>query len=51
MRPEDYPEQEPFSAPARTYHEEVMARAPAMAGEEISYGADPYQGAIDLARK
>ena len=44
MRPEDYPAQEPFSTPARTYHEAVMARAPVIEGEEISYGADPYQG-------
>ena len=43
MRPEDYPAQEPFSPQARTYHEEVMARAPVMEGEEISYGSDPYQ--------
>src|ERR1700723_376988 len=39
MRPEDYPAQEPFSTPARTYHEAVMARAPVIEGEEISYGA------------
>jgi arylformamidase len=43
MRPEDYPAQEPFSPQARLYHEEVMRRAPAIGGEEISYGADPYQ--------
>ena len=45
MRPEDYPAQEPFSPPARLYHDEVMRRAPEMAGEEMSFGADPYQGA------
>src|ERR1700730_1109475 len=44
MPPDDYPAQEPFSPQARLYHEEVMRRAPATAGEEISYGADPYQG-------
>lgn len=43
MRPEDYPAQEPFSPPARLYHEEVMRRAPAIPGEELSYGPDPYQ--------
>jgi arylformamidase len=45
MRPEDYPAQEPFSPPARLYHEEVMRRTPGIEGKEISFGADPYQGA------
>ena len=44
MRPEDYPAQEPFSPPARLYHDEVMKRgASVIEGKELSYGADPYQ--------
>ncbi|MGB7102664.1 MAG: alpha/beta hydrolase [Xanthobacteraceae bacterium] len=43
MRPEDYPAQEPFSPPARLYHDMVMGRADLSAAEEIPYGPDPYQ--------
>lgn len=43
MRPQDYPPQEPFSAPGAAYHEEVTRRGAGLAGEEASYGADPYQ--------
>jgi acetyl esterase/lipase len=43
MRPEDYPPQEPFSDPARRYHDEVMRQGAGIAGEDIAYGEDPYQ--------
>jgi arylformamidase len=43
MQPDDYPSQEPFSEPARKYHDEVMRRGAQMRGEEVRYGADPYQ--------
>jgi arylformamidase len=45
-RPEDYPPQEPFSANARAYHDEVMRRGEGVAGVERSYGPDPYQSAL-----
>ena len=41
MRPEDYPPQEPMSAIAKSYHDEVMRRGAGVTGEEIAYGADP----------
>jgi arylformamidase len=43
MQVQDYPPQEPFSPPARLYHDEVMRRADLTAAEEVSYGPDPYQ--------
>jgi arylformamidase len=46
MRPEDYPPQEPMSAMARSYHDEVMRRGAGVTGEEIAYGADPYQSIL-----
>ena len=46
MRPEDYPPQEPMSAMAKGYHDEVMRRGAGVTGEEIGYGADPYQSIL-----
>src|SRR5690349_3213387 len=46
MRPEDYPPQEPMSALAKSYHDEVMRRGDGVTGEEIAYGADPYQSIL-----
>lgn len=46
MHPDDYPPQEPFSPPARLYHEEVMRRADLSGGEEILYGPTPYQSVL-----
>src|SRR5260221_9524539 len=46
MRPEDYPPQEPMSAIAKSYHDEVMRRGAGVTGEEIAYGADPYQSIL-----
>jgi len=42
MRPEDYPQQEPFSDVAQSYHEGCMRRR-TIEGIEIPYGDDPYQ--------
>lgn len=44
MRPEDYPDQEPFSKIGALYHEEVQRLADGVKGIEVSVGADPYQG-------
>src|SRR5258705_13389899 len=46
MRPEDYPPQEPMSAMAKSYHDEVMRRGAGVTGDEIAYGADPYQSIL-----
>jgi arylformamidase len=46
MDPRDYAPQEPFSAPAKAYHEEVLRRGRDVAGEEVRYGADPYQSIL-----
>ena len=46
MRPEDYPPQEPMSALAKSYHDEVMLRGNGVSGEELSYGPDPYQSIL-----
>src|SRR5258706_156812 len=46
MRPEAYPPQEPMSAIAKSYHDEVMRRGAGVTGEEIAYGADPYQSIL-----
>jgi arylformamidase len=43
MSPEDYPEQEPFTAIGEKYHAEVMRRGAGVRGIEVSYGANPYQ--------
>ncbi len=44
MRIEDYPPQEPFSAPGAAYHAEVLRRSAGLAGTDVRYGDDPYQG-------
>ena len=44
MRIEDYPPQEPLSEFGRAFAEEVGRRAKGVAGTEVSYGDDPYQG-------
>lgn len=44
MRPEDYPEQEPFTSIGALYHNEVQRLAEGVAGVEVSIGDDPYQG-------
>jgi arylformamidase len=46
MDPRDYPPQEPFSEPAKAYHEEVLRRGSAVVGDEVRYGADPYQSVL-----
>lgn len=44
MRLEDYPPQEPFSAFAQPYAEEVMRRGESVEQtDEVRYGDDPYQ--------
>src|ERR1700736_6692210 len=43
MRPEDYPAQEPVSAFAQTYTEDLLRRVDRGAGENYFYGPDPYQ--------
>jgi arylformamidase len=43
MDPRDYTPQEPFSEAAKTYHEEVMRRGRNIGGDDVQYGADPYQ--------
>ena len=44
MRPEDYPPQEPFSAFAMPYVEEVTRRSePVTPTADVRYGDDPYQ--------
>jgi len=45
MRLADYPAQEPLSAFAQGYHDEVMRRGEGLPeGVEGAYGPDPYQG-------
>src|SRR5260221_404996 len=44
--PEDDPPQEPMSALAKSYHDEVMRRGAGVTGEEIAYGPDPYQSIL-----
>jgi acetyl esterase/lipase len=46
MRPEEYPPQEPFSEAAKAYHQEVMRRGAKVIGDEVRYGADPYQSIL-----
>jgi arylformamidase len=42
----DYYVQEPLSEAAQSYHTEVMRRGAALSGEEMRYGADPYQSVV-----
>lgn len=42
----DYYEQEPLSEAAQGYHAEVMRRGAAQSGDEMRYGADPYQSLV-----
>jgi arylformamidase len=41
-----YPSQEPFSEPAKAYHDEVLRRGGDVVGEEVRYGSDPYQSIL-----
>src|ERR1700761_1290371 len=50
MDPRDYPPQEPFSEPAKAYHEEVLRRGGAVVGHEVRYGTDPYQSVLICRR-
>jgi acetyl esterase/lipase len=43
MRPEDYPPQEPVSAFAQSYTEDLIRRVNVNSGENVFYGDDPYQ--------
>ena len=43
MRPEDYPPQEPVSAFAQSYTDDLIRRIDLNAGENHYYGSDPYQ--------
>ena len=43
MRPEDYPEQEPVSAFAQSYTDDLLRRVDLNSGENYFYGPDPYQ--------
>jgi arylformamidase len=43
MRPQDYPPQEPVSAFAQAYTEDLIRRIDPVAGENYFYGSDPYQ--------
>ncbi len=43
MKIEDYPAQEPPSALGATYQQRVLALGQGIEGEDIAYGADPYQ--------
>lgn len=45
MRIEDYPPQE-LSGPGQVYHAECMRRSAGIAGIELAYGDDPYQGVL-----
>ena len=42
----DYHVQEPLSEAAQSYHTEVMRRGAALSGDEMRYGADPYQSVV-----
>lgn len=46
MRPEDYPEQEPFTRIGTLYHEQVMQRTSGIDVIEIAVGDDPYQSLL-----
>lgn len=43
MRIEEYPPQEPASPAGAAYAAECMKRGAGISGEEVAYGADPYQ--------
>lgn len=43
MRPQDYPPQEPVSAFAQAYTEDLLRRVDLRSGENYFYGTDPYQ--------
>lgn len=43
MRPQDYPPQDPVSAFAQAYQDDLIARIDPGSGENVFYGADPYQ--------
>lgn len=43
MRPEEYPPQEPVSAFAQAYTDDLIRRVDTNAGENYFYGGDPYQ--------
>jgi acetyl esterase/lipase len=43
MRPQDYPPQEPVSAFAQAYTDDLIRRIDPLAGENHFYGPDPYQ--------
>ncbi|MCW5773172.1 MAG: alpha/beta hydrolase fold domain-containing protein [Rhodospirillaceae bacterium] len=43
MRPEDYPPQEPPSPAGKAYAEVCVRRSAGIVGEEVRFGADPYQ--------
>ena len=43
MRPADYPAQEPVSAFAQAYTDDLISRIDPNAGENHFYGSDPYQ--------
>ena len=43
MRPQDYPPQEPVSAFAQAYTDDLISRIDLNAGENHFYGSDPYQ--------
>lgn len=49
MQPEEYPPQEPLSAPAQQYQAEVNKRAATVTGIEHQYGPDPYQSLLIFA--
>lgn len=52
MRPEAYPAQEPLSAFAKAYHDEVQRRGQDLVSDmEAQYGADPYQSIALFAPK
>jgi arylformamidase len=42
----DYYVQEPPSEAAQLYHTEVIRRGAALSGDEMRYGADPYQSVV-----
>ena len=45
-RPEDYPAQEPMSAPGAVYSGECFSRSAGIPGIDVAYGDDPYQGIV-----
>jgi hypothetical protein len=53
MQPEEYPPQEPLSAPAQQYQAEVNKRAATVTGIEHQYGPVIFsaKSAIDFAKR